>query len=105
MTQLVEVFLQPVVVTDWWAEIYQQHGDPLLLVGTALVILHKLAPDLSGFETGVAVMPSDWRKAGRYRNPSGGPHPRHQAIVDHGSHHHEHPPHHLESGDESSRVW
>ena len=45
------------VVTDWWLALTAQHGNPLLMVGIALLVFPKLALGLSGFETGVAVMP------------------------------------------------
>lgn len=45
------------VVTDWWAALSRQHGDPLIMIGLALLVFPKLALGLSGFETGVAVMP------------------------------------------------
>ncbi|MHB1171592.1 MAG: APC family permease [Lacisediminihabitans sp.] len=51
------VFTHPVVVTDWWATLNTQHGNPLIMVGIALIVFPKLALGLSGFETGVAVMP------------------------------------------------
>ncbi|PRI11657.1 amino acid transporter [Leucobacter massiliensis] len=47
----------PVVVGDWWTVLTTQHGNPLFVVAIALVVFPKLALGLSGFETGVAVMP------------------------------------------------
>ncbi len=47
----------PHVVTDWTAALTAQHGNPIVMVGVALVTFPKLALGLSGFETGVAVMP------------------------------------------------
>ncbi|WP_210416005.1 amino acid transporter [Humibacter ginsenosidimutans] len=52
-----EVVTRPVHVTDWWTALTASHGDPLLIVGIALLVFPKLALGLSGFETGVAVMP------------------------------------------------
>ena len=54
----------------------QQHGNPLLIGAMALLLFPKLALGLSGFETGVAVMPlvrgdasdTEERPAGRIRN-------------------------------------
>lgn len=46
-----------VVVGDWWTALNTQHGNPLIMVGIALIVFPKLALGLSGFETGVAVMP------------------------------------------------
>ncbi|MGW3178467.1 amino acid transporter [Kitasatospora sp. NPDC001119] len=47
----------PHVVTDWTDALTAQHGNPIVMVGVALVTFPKLALGLSGFETGVAVMP------------------------------------------------
>ncbi|HEY8911984.1 amino acid transporter [Lacisediminihabitans sp.] len=52
-----QVFTHPVVVSDWWSALNTQHGNPLVVVGIALIVFPKLALGLSGFETGVAVMP------------------------------------------------
>ncbi|NNC13306.1 amino acid transporter [Planctomonas sp. JC2975] len=52
-----QVAERPMEVTDWWAALTATHGDPLLVVGIALLVFPKLALGLSGFETGVAVMP------------------------------------------------
>lgn len=54
---LFEVFTHPVAVGDWWSTLWTAHGDPLMVVGIALLVFPKLALGLSGFETGVAVMP------------------------------------------------
>jgi hypothetical protein len=63
------------LVADWSQALVTQHGNPLVVVGLALVVFPKLALGLSGFETGVAVMPhiqgdpgeSEERPAGRIR--------------------------------------
>ncbi|MCJ1704218.1 amino acid transporter [Rathayibacter sp. VKM Ac-2926] len=47
----------PVVIGNWWSALTTQHGNPLIMVGIALIVFPKLALGLSGFETGVAVMP------------------------------------------------
>jgi hypothetical protein len=47
----------PHVVEDWTTALTAEHGNPLVMVGIALVIFPKLALGMSGFETGVAVMP------------------------------------------------
>ena len=54
---LYHVFLHPQLVPDWGAALLRSHGSPLLMLGTALILFPKLALGLSGFETGVAVMP------------------------------------------------
>ena len=56
-TSIVEVFQHPTAVDDWWEALFRQNGNPLIIVGVALLVFPKLALGLSGFETGVAVMP------------------------------------------------
>lgn len=41
----------------WWVALTQQHGSVLQMVMISLIVFPKLALGLSGFETGVAVMP------------------------------------------------
>ncbi|MEO3933043.1 amino acid transporter [Micrococcaceae bacterium Sec7.4] len=52
-----ETFTHPVAVGDWWHALSTSHGNPFMVVGIALLVFPKLALGLSGFETGVAVMP------------------------------------------------
>ncbi len=54
---VVHVFQHAVVINNWWTALNTQHSNPLLIVGIALLVFPKLALGLSGFETGVAVMP------------------------------------------------
>jgi hypothetical protein len=51
------VLSHPYEVGDWKDALITQHGNPLAMVGIALLVFPKLALGLSGFETGVAVMP------------------------------------------------
>ncbi|WP_241844357.1 amino acid transporter [Kitasatospora sp. CB01950] len=51
------VLTAPSVITDWTHALSMEHGNPIVMVGVALVVFPKLALGLSGFETGVAVMP------------------------------------------------
>jgi hypothetical protein len=67
---------QPVLIENWKAALFAQHGHPLMMVAMALIMFPKLALGLSGFETGVAVMPlvrgdatdTDAEPSGRIRN-------------------------------------
>ncbi|MET8585134.1 amino acid transporter [Streptomyces collinus] len=45
------------VVTDWADALTAEHGNVFVMIGVALIVFPKLALGLSGFETGVAVMP------------------------------------------------
>lgn len=57
LVAILHVFENPVVIGDWWGALTRQNGDPLMIVAIALIAFPKLALGLSGFETGVAVMP------------------------------------------------
>ncbi|CAN5175744.1 APC family permease [soil metagenome] len=54
---VVQVVLHPHVLSDWKTALFAAHGNPLLMLGVSLLLFPKLALGLSGFETGVAVMP------------------------------------------------
>ncbi len=51
------VLLQPHLVFDWKNAIFTQHGSLLSVIGLSALLFPRLALGLSGFETGVAVMP------------------------------------------------
>jgi len=54
---LKQVIEHPRVISDWEHALFTQHSNPLVMVGIALLLFPRLALGLSGFETGVAVMP------------------------------------------------
>ncbi|QUQ66600.1 amino acid transporter [Kutzneria sp. CA-103260] len=57
VVSLVHVFESPKLVLDWEGLLVGQYHNPWLMIGVALLVFPKLALGLSGFETGVAVMP------------------------------------------------
>ncbi|MDO0931436.1 APC family permease [Streptomyces sp. DG2A-72] len=60
------------VVTDWSSALTAEHGNVFVMIGMALIVFPKLALGLSGFETGVAVMPHVKGDAGdTEENPKG----------------------------------
>ena len=71
-----EVFQHPDVVESWKDGLVAERGDVATMVAVSLILFPKLALGLSGFETGVAVMPlvkgdptdDPGRPAGRIRN-------------------------------------
>ena len=78
-----QIFLNPQVLINWKNSLLNAsvggmsvNGNPLVMVGIALFLFPKLALGLSGFETGVVVMPlvkgdpgdTEEKPAGRIRN-------------------------------------
>lgn len=57
LVALWHLLLHPQLISGWAHALFQTHGDPLAIVGLSLILFPKLALGLSGFETGVAVMP------------------------------------------------
>lgn len=47
----------PVLVENWWSALLAEHGNPIMMIAIALIVFPKLALGMSGFETGVSVMP------------------------------------------------
>ncbi|MDX3748248.1 amino acid transporter [Streptomyces sp. AK08-02] len=52
-----EVFSHPAKIGDWTDAMTAEHSSPIAMIGVALLVFPKLALGMSGFETGVAVMP------------------------------------------------
>jgi hypothetical protein len=73
---LADVGANPHVVNDWLDALRAERGNPLAWLGVSLLLFPKLALGMSGFETGVAVMPvvkgdpgeTEGNPAGRIRN-------------------------------------
>jgi hypothetical protein len=55
--ELVQVATHPEVLSNWRAAMYARQSNPLMMLAVAVLLFPKLALGLSGFETGVAVMP------------------------------------------------
>ena len=54
---LYEALSQPQSLADWQGKLFADYGNPLVMVGVAFLVFPKLALGVSGFETGVSVMP------------------------------------------------
>jgi hypothetical protein len=57
LTALGHIVAHPEVVGAWRTALFTQHGSPIMIIAAAALLFPKLALGLSGFETGVAVMP------------------------------------------------
>ncbi len=73
---LIEVASHPSALTNWKDALSADHSNPLVMIAAAMLVFPKLALGLSGFETGVVVMPlvegdpddTYEKPAGRIRN-------------------------------------
>ncbi|MDQ3942538.1 MAG: amino acid transporter, partial [Actinomycetota bacterium] len=73
---LYESVTHPQYVADWQSALFANYGDPLVMISVSLLVFPQLALGLSGFETGVSMMPlvrgeegdDPERPAGRIRN-------------------------------------
>jgi len=73
---LYESFTHPQYVANWSQVLFTSYGSPLAMIGVAVLVFPRLALGLSGFETGVSMMPlvrgdegdDPQRPAGRIRN-------------------------------------
>lgn len=71
-----QIVTHPRAVSDWVSVLFGAYGNPLMMIVAALAVFPRLALGLSGFETGVVVMPlikgdpsdTEANPAGRIRN-------------------------------------
>jgi hypothetical protein len=67
-----EVLSHPAGIGDWTHALTAQHASPLAMIGVALIVFPKLALGMSGFETGVTLMPQiEGDPTDTYANPAG----------------------------------
>ena len=52
-----EIFVQPQILNDWQTLLLTNYGSPQVIIAASLVAFPLLALGLSGFETGVSMMP------------------------------------------------
>ncbi len=57
VTAIKELLAQPDLLADWNSKVFTTYQSPWTMIGISLLLFPKLALGLSGFETGVAVMP------------------------------------------------
>ncbi|MDG4857403.1 amino acid transporter [Streptomyces sp. T-3] len=71
-TAAFEVLTKPVRIDNWWGAMTAEHSSPFVMIGVALLVFPKLALGMSGFETGVAVMPQvRGDETDTHENPAG----------------------------------
>ena len=92
---MAHVITSPVLVADWRSALTTSYSSPWVMVGIALLVFPRLALGLSGFETGVAVMPQVAGADGDLEDHPGRKDPRHPAAADHRRGDHERLPDHL----------
>ena len=88
-----EVVRHAHLLPDWKNALFAQHGNPFAMIGLSLLLFPKLALGLSGFETGVAVMPPDQRHRSespdsQYSKASGNRRNHHEYLPDRDQRHH-----------------
>ena len=54
---LYQCVVDPSHTADWQSKLFTNYGNPLTMVGVSLLVFPRLALGLSGFETGVSMMP------------------------------------------------
>ncbi len=54
---LYQIYIHPEAIADWQKALFANNQNPIMLLAISMLVFPKLALGLSGFETGVAVMP------------------------------------------------
>ena len=54
---IIELIQDPALLSNWQDNLFDEFSNPLTMIGSALLVFPALALGLSGFETGVVVMP------------------------------------------------
>jgi hypothetical protein len=76
------ILQDPTTIAHWRAHLFAQHSNPLAMLGISLLLFPKLALGLSGFETGVAVMPLvQGEDSDTKTNPQGRIHNTHKLLT------------------------
>ena len=57
VTGFYQILSQPQELVGWRDALFSNYGNPLMMVGVSLLVFPRLALGLSGFETGVSMMP------------------------------------------------
>ena len=52
-----QIATHPQVFANWKTALFAAHSSPLAMIGLSLLLFPKLSLGLSGFETGVSMMP------------------------------------------------
>ena len=52
-----QILIHPEAIANWQTAVFTGHSNPLVILGIAILLFPRLALGLSGFETGVTVMP------------------------------------------------
>ncbi len=54
---LYQILIYPAAIANWQTALFARHSNFFVLIGSAILLFPRLALGLSGFETGVTVMP------------------------------------------------
>ncbi|WP_233125969.1 amino acid transporter [Rothia sp. ND6WE1A] len=54
---IIHIIHEPIRTIDWWTGLTASHGNKWLAIGLIVLVFPKIALGMSGFETGVVVMP------------------------------------------------